>query len=131
MCGIAGILSLDGRPVLVEDVQKMCSAIVHRGPDGAGFFYDSGIALGMRRLSIIDLQTGDQPVHNEDKSVWVVFNGEIYNFADLREQLMRRGHAFYTAGDTETIVHGYEEYGTRCVEKLRGMFALAIWDARR
>lgn len=109
----------------------MCETIRHRGPDDGGFFVSDGVALGMRRLSIIDLATGDQPVHNEDRSVWVVFNGEIYNFAELRADLIRRGHTFYTAGDTETIVHAYEEYGSRCVEKLRGMFGLAIWDARR
>jgi len=131
MCGIAGIMSLDGRPAAVEDVQKMCAAMVHRGPDDSGFFRGTGVALGMRRLSIIDLATGDQPVHNEDSSVWTVFNGEIYNFAELREHLERRGHTFYTAGDTETIVHAYEESGSRCVEQLRGMFGLAIWDEHR
>src|SRR5207249_9226114 len=87
--------------------------------------------LGMRRLSIIDLKTGRQPVSNEDGSIWVVFNGEIYNFRDLRQELVARGHSFYTATDTETIVHLYEEYGTACVQKMRGMFAFAVWDERR
>ncbi len=107
MCGIAGIMSLDHRPVASEDIANMCATLIHRGPDDGGFFIGSGVGLGMRRLSIIDLATGDQPVHNEDRSVWVVFNGEIYNFAELREALSQRGHIFYTAGDTETIVHAY------------------------
>jgi asparagine synthase (glutamine-hydrolysing) len=131
MCGIAGILSLDGRPVTAGEVQNMCSTLIHRGPDDGGVYVGRGVGLGMRRLSIIDLATGDQPVHNEDGSVWVVFNGEIYNFADLRADLIRRGHVFYTAGDTETIVHAYEEFGANFVDKLRGMFAIAIWDAER
>ena len=131
MCGIAGIMSLNGSPVAQEELRAMCAVMVHRGPDAAGFHFGTGVGLGMRRLSIIDLQTGDQPVCNEDGSVWVVFNGEIYNFAELRDELRRRGHAFSTVGDTETIVHAYEEDGARCVERLRGMFALALWDERR
>jgi len=109
----------------------MCDAIVHRGPDDSGYYVRDGIALGMRRLSIIDLSTGHQPVHNEDRSVWVVFNGEIYNFKSLRADLERHGHTFYTGTDTEVIVHLYEQFGERCVEKMRGMFAFAIWDERR
>src|SRR5438309_116847 len=131
MCGIAGIASLNGRPVDVDEARVMCRALVHRGPDDEGVYLGRGVALGMRRLSIIDLATGDQPIRNEDGTVWVVFNGEIYNFAELRAELESRGHAFYTAGDTETIVHLYEEYGTRCVDYLRGMFAFALWDDRR
>jgi asparagine synthase (glutamine-hydrolysing) len=131
MCGIAGIFSFDGRPVDAEVLRRMCAVMVHRGPDDEGFYVRSDVGLGMRRLSIIDLSTGHQPVGNEDGSVWVVLNGEIYNFADLRAELERRGHAFSTATDTEVIVHLYEEYGTRCVNKLRGMFAFAVWDARR
>src|SRR3989441_4434253 len=130
MCGIAGIVSLDGRPVVAEDVHSMCNAMVHRGPDDHGVFLRHDVGLGMRRLSIIDLQTGRQPVSNEDGTVWVVFNGEIYNFRDLRRKLEQRGHAFSTATDTEVIVHLYEEYGQHCVEKLRGMFAFALWDDR-
>src|SRR5438034_6482971 len=131
MCGIAGIASLNGRPVDVDEARVMCRALVHRGPDDEGIYLGRGVVLGMRRLSIIDLATGDQPIRNEDGTVWVVFNGEIYNFADLRAELEHRGHSFYTSGDTETIVHLYEEYGPRCVDHLRGMFAFALWDERR
>ena len=109
----------------------MCSAIAHRGPDDEGFYLAPGVGLGMRRLSIIDLDSGRQPVSNEDGSVWVVFNGEIYNFQELRREMEGRGHVFSTHSDTETIVHLYEEYGKRCVDHLRGMFAFALWDARR
>src|SRR5438552_15891106 len=131
MCGIAGLLSLGDKPVSEYEVQSMCDAMVHRGPNDAGYYVRDGVALGMRRLSIIDLATGHQPVHNEDQSVWVVFNGEIYNFQSLRVSLERQGHRFYTGTDTEVIVHLYEQYGERCVEKLRGMFAFAVWDDRR
>jgi asparagine synthase (glutamine-hydrolysing) len=109
----------------------MCDAMVHRGPDDDGYYVAPGIGLGMRRLSIIDLATGRQPVHNEDRTVWVVFNGEIYNFRELRSVLERRGHRFYTDTDTEVIVHLYEQFGDACVEKMRGMFAFAVWDDRR
>src|SRR5437867_5042032 len=112
MCGICGIFVLDGRPLLGEAViRKMTATLRHRGPDDEGVYVGPGIGLGMRRLSIIDLQTGQQPVHNEDKSVWVVFNGEIYNFGELRPDLERQGHVFYTGSDTEVIVHLYEQYG--------------------
>jgi len=131
MCGIAGVVSRGGRTVLAEEIRAMCDVMTHRGPDGEGLYVAEGVGLGMRRLSIIDLETGSQPIRNEDGSVWVVFNGEIYNFKALRRDLEARGHSFYTATDTETIVHLYEEYGARCVEHLRGMFAFALWDARR
>ena len=131
MCGIAGIMSLDGRPVVTEDVRAMCAAMVHRGPDDEGFFLGSEVALGMRRLSIIDLHSGHQPLSNEDGSVWVVFNGEIYNFPALRRQLVQRGHRFATQTDTEVIVHLYEDCGPDLVDHLRGMFAFAVWDERR
>jgi asparagine synthase (glutamine-hydrolysing) len=131
MCGIAGVVSLNGRPVFADELSKMCDAITHRGPDDEGVFLGEGVGLGMRRLSIIDLVTGRQPIRNEDGSIWVVLNGEIYNFKALRHALEARGHAFYTATDTEVIVHLYEEYGARCVEHLRGMFAFAVWDERR
>jgi len=131
MCGIAGIMSFNGRPVSSEEMGAMCTAMVHRGPDNEGFYIGPGVGLGMRRLSIIDLQTGHQPVHNEDGTVWVVFNGEIYNFRDLRRKLEQRGHVFSTATDTEVIVHLYEDFGPHCVEHLRGMFAFALWDGRR
>jgi asparagine synthase (glutamine-hydrolysing) len=131
MCGIAGILSFDERPVFASDLRGMCDAISHRGPDDDGFYVARGVGLGMRRLSIIDLSTGTQPVHNEDGTVWVVFNGEIYNYRELRERLLARGHRFYTETDTEVIVHLYEDRGALCVEDLRGMFAFAVWDDRR
>jgi len=131
MCGIAGALSLDGRPVSQGELGAMCAALIHRGPEEDGFYLTPEVGLGMRRLRIIDLETGRQPIRNEDGTVWVVFNGEIYNFKELRTELEARGHSFYTATDTETITHLYEEYGTRCVEKLRGMFAFALWDERR
>jgi asparagine synthase (glutamine-hydrolysing) len=131
MCGIAGIVRWDGSPVPEQDIRGMCSAIVHRGPDDEGVYLGDGVALGMRRLSIIDLEGGHQPISNEDQSVWIVFNGEIYNYRELRRDLERRGHVFQTDSDTETIVHLYEDQGARCVDRLRGMFAFAIWDERR
>jgi asparagine synthase (glutamine-hydrolysing) len=130
MCGIAGMVSFD-EPVRLEDVRRMCAAIVHRGPDDEGFYLSPRAGLGMRRLSIIDLETGRQPVRNEDGTVWAVFNGEIYNYQDLRRDLIARGHTFRTSTDTEVIVHLYEERGERCVEDLRGMFAFAVWDERK
>jgi asparagine synthase (glutamine-hydrolysing) len=136
MCGIAGFVeaSRTGNPFGLDTsralVGRMCDAIRHRGPDEDGMLVEPGVALGMRRLSIIDLSTGRQPIHNEDRSVWVVFNGEIYNFQELREELERRGHRFYTKTDTEAIVHAYEEWGRDAIVRLRGMFGLAIWDAR-
>ncbi len=131
MCGIAGLLALDGRPVQGADVRRMCAAMLHRGPDGEGYHVGPGVGLGMRRLSIIDLVTGDQPATNEDRTVWVVFNGEIYNFRELRRDLEARGHVFRTGSDTESIVHAYEEWGEECVQALRGMFAFAVWDEKR
>jgi asparagine synthase (glutamine-hydrolysing) len=132
MCGIAGRLNFDPmRRVDSEVLTAMTSAIAHRGPDAAGQFLQEGVGLGHRRLSIIDLSTGDQPIGNEDGSVQVIFNGEIYNFAELRAELVAAGHGFRTHSDTEVIVHGYEEWGERCVERFRGMFAFALWDARR
>src|SRR5215468_8465298 len=109
MCGIAGLFSLRGKPVSESEVQGMCDAMVHRGPNDEGYYAGSGIVLGMRRLSIIDLDGGRQPVRNEDGTIWVVFNGEIYNFKTLRASLIRRGHHFYTKGDAETLVHLYED----------------------
>jgi asparagine synthase (glutamine-hydrolysing) len=131
MCGIAGIVRWDDRLPTAADVHTMCDMIVHRGPDDEGLYVGDGVALGMRRLSIIDLATGHQPVRNEDGTVWVVFNGEIYNFKELRRELEGRGHRFYTTSDTETIVHLYEDYGQEAISRLRGMFALAIWDVPR
>jgi asparagine synthase (glutamine-hydrolysing) len=133
MCGIAGFTDLTDADVVPSDrarVEAMCGAMRHRGPDDDGFHVAPGVALGMRRLSIIDLSTGHQPIHNEDGTVSVVFNGEIYNYRELRSVLKRAGHRFSTASDTETIVHGYEQWGTGVFAKLRGMFGIAIWDAR-
>jgi asparagine synthase (glutamine-hydrolysing) len=129
MCGIAGMVQSepDGA-VNVARIHRMCEAIVHRGPDDEGILIKAGVGLGMRRLSIIDIAGGHQPVCNEDKSVWIVFNGEIYNFLELRQELELRGHRFSTRSDTETIVHLYEEHGADCVDKLRGMFAFALYD---
>src|SRR5579864_1908760 len=115
-------------PADAADVHKMCQIIVHRGPDDEGIYTKGAEGLGMRRLSIIDLGGGHQPIHNEDRSVWIVFNGEIYNFPELRAELLSRGHQFYTHSDTEVIVHLYEELGADCVKKLRGMFAIALYD---
>jgi asparagine synthase (glutamine-hydrolysing) len=131
MCGISGIVYHDQhRPVSVEDLRSMCDTLVHRGPDDEGFFVERNVGLGMRRLSIIDLVSGHQPISNENGRVWIVFNGEIYNYPELRQDLERRGHTFTTNTDTESIVHAYEEYGEECVKKLNGMFAFAIWDGR-
>jgi asparagine synthase (glutamine-hydrolysing) len=132
MCGIAGIFEFDKDAHVDAGVlRRMCDVIAHRGPDDDGFFIQGRIGLGMRRLSIVDLATGRQPISNEDGSIWIVFNGEIYNHKALREQLISRGHHYRTQSDTETIVHLYEEYGKDCVQHLRGMFAFAIWDAKR
>ncbi|HEY0961587.1 MAG TPA: asparagine synthase (glutamine-hydrolyzing) [Pseudomonadales bacterium] len=129
MCGIAGIFGINGLPVRQQELELMCNAMIARGPDDAGYFVDGAIGLGMRRLSIIDLAGGHQPVANEDGTIQVVLNGEIYNFRELRSQLQSRGHVFKTTSDTEVIVHAYEEYGTACVEHLRGMFGFALWDS--
>ena len=131
MCGIAGIVRWDGAPIPEHEIRGMCSAIVHRGPDDEGVYLGDGVALGMRRLSIIDLEGGHQPMSNEDGSVWIVFNGEVYNYRELRHDLEQRGHIFRTDSDTEVIVHLYEESGPQCVDRLRGMFAFAIWDEHK
>jgi len=118
-------------------LRRMTDLIVHRGPDAEGQHIaaargnpEAGVALGFRRLSIIDLSTGNQPLSNEDGSVWVAFNGEIYNYVELREELLAKGHKFATHSDTECIVHAYEEYGIDCLSRFRGMFAFALWDDR-
>src|SRR5882672_2551267 len=130
MCGIAGRLNYNpARPIDNELIMAMTDAVAHRGPDSAGYYEGPGIALGHRRLSIIDLATGDQPLANENGSVQVIFNGEIYNFADVRAELVAHGHTFRTGSDTEVIVHGYEQWGAKCVDRFRGMFAFAVWDA--
>ena len=131
MCGICGILHFDGAPARFQPLRRMNAALRHRGPDGEGYHRDGAVGLAMRRLNIIDIAGSDQPLYNEDRSVALVFNGEIYNFRALRQRLEARGHRFTTAGDGETIVHLYEDYGRGALEELRGMFALALWDARR
>ncbi|HEY7568542.1 MAG TPA: asparagine synthase (glutamine-hydrolyzing) [Gemmatimonadaceae bacterium] len=131
MCGIAGIVSRDrSRAPDVEGLRVMMETLAHRGPDGEGEWIDGPVALGHKRLAIIDLETGRQPMSNEDGSIWIVFNGEIYNYVELRRELVRH-HRFRTQSDTEVILHLYEELGERCLERLNGMFAFAIWDARQ
>ncbi len=159
MCGICGIFHRDGKPVALSILRRMNESLRHRGPDGEGYYSNSdppfslhegrssfhgkspldsclpplsgNVGLAHRRLAIIDLSTGDQPLSNEDGSVWVVFNGEIYNFQELREELQSRGHRFRTRSDTEVIVHGWEEWGEAAAEKFRGMFAIGLWDEKR
>ena len=130
MCGIAGFVAIDG---LDQDASsralRMRDVITHRGPDEAGLHVDGYAALAHRRLSIVDLSSGQQPLSNEDGSIWVIFNGEIYNHGDVRRELEAHGHAYRTRSDTETIVHAYEQWGEDCVHRFRGMFAFAIWDA--
>ena len=128
MCGICGIAKSDRSPVERSKLEAMNASILHRGPDGDGFFLEPGIGLAMRRLAIIDLYTGDQPISNEDETIWIVFNGEIFNFPELRKGLEKRGHQFKTQTDTECILHLYEESGVDCIQHLRGQFAFAIWD---
>ena len=128
MCGICGILNGDGKPVDRNLLVEMNGTLKHRGPDDEGFYMNGHVGLGHRRLSIIDLHTGHQPILNEDDTIAIVFNGEIYNFSLLKRELEAKGHLFKTKTDTEVILHGYEEWGVRCVERLRGMFAFAIWD---
>ncbi|WP_135556112.1 asparagine synthase (glutamine-hydrolyzing) [Paenibacillus cymbidii] len=131
MCGITGAVYFDGRIPAEQTLKAMTDIIEHRGPNDSGFFAEEHIGLGFRRLSIIDLAEGHQPLSNEDDSVWIIFNGEIYNYKELREQLLDRGHRFKTMSDTEVIVHLYEEHGEDCVKLLRGMFGFVIWDRRR
>ncbi|NVO20127.1 MAG: asparagine synthase (glutamine-hydrolyzing) [Bacteroidetes bacterium] len=132
MCGITGIVYFDkDRVVEPSELKHMTDVIVHRGPDDEGFFIDNNIGLGFRRLSIIDLNTGHQPLSNHDGSLQIVFNGEIYNYQEERDSLLRKGYNFRTATDTEVILHLYAEYGEKCLEHLRGMFAFAIWDKNR
>src|ERR1700685_4538627 len=132
MCGICGIFFSDRSwRVQAGVLAAMNERIVHRGPDDDGFFAEENVGLAMRRLSIIDVKSGQQPLANENQDVWIVFNGEIYNHVELRAGLEARGHRYRTHSDTETIVHLYEEYGRDCVKHLRGMFAFAIWDDRR
>ncbi|MCK5739997.1 asparagine synthetase B, partial [bacterium] len=132
MCGICGKLNRHPEnPVDPKLIEKMCDVITHRGPDDAGYYVEKNVGLGMRRLSIIDLSGGHQPIYNEDKTVVVVLNGEIYNFPELRERLTQQGHVFQSQSDTEVIVHLYEEVGEACVKELRGMFGFALYDLKK
>jgi len=132
MCGIAGVAHSDpNRPVNEALVRRMADMVQYRGPDSFGSYVAPGVGLGIRRLSIIDLETGEQPIANEDGTVRVVCNGEIYNFVELRDQLLKSGHRFRTGSDVEVIVHLYEDFGVECLHRLRGMFSFALWDARR
>ena len=132
MCGVCGIINCDRENTVNQNlIKKMCDTIIHRGPDDDGFYVNENVGLGMRRLSIIDLSTGKQPISNENGKIWIVFNGEIYNFKELKAELEKAGHKFKTQTDTEAIVHAYEEYGESCVKKLNGMFAFAIWDGEK
>lgn len=131
MCGICGVVNYEyKKPVSKDLLKKMCDVMAHRGPNDEGYYTDKYIGLGHRRLSILDLSGGHQPMHNEDKTVWVVFNGEIYNYKELRHKLEQKGHQFYTHCDTEVIVHAYESYGTDCVKHFKGMFAFGLWDTK-
>src|SRR5258708_8191876 len=131
MCGITGWANVDSRTPTFEGAPEllhaMCERMVHRGPDSEGLFVTNGAALGMRRLAIIDLVTGEQPVFNEDRSVAVVLNGEIYNYREVRADLEKCGHSFHSASDTEILPHLYEEYGDEMMQHLNGMFAFALW----
>src|SRR5947209_1675462 len=132
MCGIAGQFNFQRRePVERETIVRMARSIGHRGPDDEGFFVAGSVGLGCRRLSIIDPAGGHQPMSDAEETVWVIFNGEIYNFRELRQQLESRGHRFRTNSDTEAIVHGYKEWGTGVFDRLNGMFGVAIWDGER
>jgi len=134
MCGIVGIYNFGNKKEVSKEIlKKMCDVIIHRGPDEEGYYVSSefSLGLGIRRLSIIDLQTGSQPIHNEDNTIWVVCNGEIYNFLEVRENLFQNGHKFYTKSDVETIVHLYEDFDVSLLERLRGMFAFALWDEKK
>src|SRR6266851_872703 len=132
MCGICGQFNfVRNEPVEPDTVRRMTATMVHRGPDDKGYFISGPLGLGFRRLSIIDLAGGHQPMSDAEETVWVILNGEIYNFKELRAQLEQRGYAFRTCSDTEVIIHGYKEWGTEVLNRLNGMFGLAIWDVRQ
>ncbi|MFH1562469.1 MAG: asparagine synthase (glutamine-hydrolyzing) [Nitrospirota bacterium] len=132
MCGIAGIYNLNNEPVSQDTLKRMCDVIRHRGPDDEGQWLDGNIGFGHRRLSIIDLSTaGHQPMSNEDGTIWITYNGEVYNYVELRPELEAKGHRFISHTDTEVIIHAYEEYGEECLSKFNGMFAFALWDSRQ
>src|ERR1700682_4788334 len=130
MCGIAGYVAVEPASLQRSILERMTDAIRHRGPDDSGFYQDEYASLGHRRLSIIDVAAGHQPMANEDQTLWISYNGEIFNHADLRPELVKAGHRYATRSDTETILHAYEEYGPDCLERFRGMFAFVLWDKR-
>jgi len=132
MCGIAGYFALTPRPIAPQGVlERMVEAVRHRGPDAGGVYHDGRAALGHRRLSIIDLSGGKQPLSTADERLWVTFNGEIFNYVELTKDLVARGRSFRTKSDTETILHAYAEHGPKCVESFNGDFAYAVWDRDR
>jgi asparagine synthase (glutamine-hydrolysing) len=132
MCGIAGVYRYQGdNAISLRGLECMVAALHHRGPDESGVYVDRHVGLGHARLSVIDLSSGPQPIHNEDKTLWVVFNGEIYNYKELRQSLQERGHRFHTATDTEVLLHLYEEHGLDLLDHLNGQYAMAIWDTRK
>src|SRR5690242_6194980 len=132
MCGICGQFNFESlAPVRRPDIEAMANTIAHRGPDDEGYFFDGPLGFGFRRLSIIDLSGGHQPMSDREESVWVIFNGEIYNFPELKKELENFGHIFRTKSDTEVIIHGYKQWGDEVLKRLNGMFGLAIWDVRR
>src|SRR5499425_2677200 len=132
MCGIVGIVNFNPQEIVDEArLKRMRDVLRHRGPDGEGLWTDGPVGFGHRRLAIVDVTGGHQPMTNEQETVWITYNGEVYNHADLRPRLEARGHRYRTRSDTETILHLYEEEGDRCVERLHGMFAFALWDRSR
>ena len=130
MCGIVGFVGKQDKTLKKKIIKQMAKRIIHRGPDSEGFYVDSQVALGHRRLSIIDLKSGEQPIFNEDDSKVIIFNGEIYNYLELKEDLLNKGHVFKTKTDTEVILHGFEEYKEDLFKRLRGMFAFVIYDKK-
>src|SRR2546423_10748186 len=130
MCGIAGIVRWNENPPDQSELERMTAAIAHRGPDGVGFLRRDNVALGHRRLAIIDPELGQQPMSNQDQSLWITYNGELYNYIELKHELIQKGHDFVTNSDTEVVIHAYQEWGADCLKKFRGMFAFALADFR-
>ena len=131
MCGIVGMVNLDGRAADAAVLERMNEAIFHRGPDEDGTYIKGHVGLAMRRLAIIDLKGGQQPITDDARTAWIVYNGEVYNYREVRKELEARGHRFHTDCDTEVVLHAYLEYGADCPKHLRGMFAFAVWDERK
>src|SRR5215216_7076635 len=131
MCGIVGVVNLDGSAAEAALLERMNQAIFHRGPDEDGVYLKGHVGMAMRRLAIIDLKGGQQPIADEEGACWIVYNGEVYNYREVRRELEARGHRFHTDCDTEVVLHAYLEYGADCPKHLRGMFAFAVWDERK